>query len=463
MLSARLTSRYALLGFFGLCLTGAACGDDDAIANDRDAAQPDNAGAGSKDAGVSSDGGSSSGASTCVPRPAENPRQRCTTDRDNTDPSMPRCDEWVKVEPPGATCSDGSQYKFFVNYAESSDNVVFMFEPGGACWDYASCSGGARGAANPHGIADDHMAERQYLNLLRRTDDNPASSFNMVFVPYCTGDVHVGDHVATYESDEDGGVPLTFRHVGLSNTLSVIDSLKESFPDVPQLLVTGCSAGGLGALQAYAFVRDGFSGTQCGYLLDDSGPAFEGGGPSQKIQDVAREAWHLDTYLDRVAPILDVTKDALIANYGLLNTALAKHYPGDRFSFSAYRMDFNYSLYLYERFYPDATPTEIHEMFWTEMDSLLDSFKGHDNLAYYVPYFRHDNCSHCVSIPPLGHDTVTILTTPWLGSEIASENTDLKAFTVTLLDNSKPLVSYLEAPRSDADFTSEELQECLSP
>ena len=84
---------------------------------------------------------------------------------------------WIKVEIPGTVCGNGSQYKFFVNYSSSSNNLVVAFEPGGACWDYASCAGvgGIRGAANPHGIPDDHMSTYQYLNLLRRTDVNPAS------------------------------------------------------------------------------------------------------------------------------------------------------------------------------------------------------------------------------------------------------------------------------------------------
>ena len=50
-------------------------------------------------------------------------------------------DTWIKVEPPGVTCGDGSPYKMFVNYSNQSDNLVVVFEPGGACWDYDSCAG----------------------------------------------------------------------------------------------------------------------------------------------------------------------------------------------------------------------------------------------------------------------------------------------------------------------------------
>ena len=39
--------------------------------------------------------------------------------------------QWVKVEIPGTVCGNGSQYKFFVNYSETSDDIMMIFEPGG--------------------------------------------------------------------------------------------------------------------------------------------------------------------------------------------------------------------------------------------------------------------------------------------------------------------------------------------
>src|SRR5690349_13411634 len=74
-------------------------------------------------------------------------------------PDRPSYGEWVAVEPEGAVCGNGSQYKFFVNYSETSNDLVVAFEPGGACWDYESCTGqsGIRGAANIDGIPEHHM------------------------------------------------------------------------------------------------------------------------------------------------------------------------------------------------------------------------------------------------------------------------------------------------------------------
>src|ERR1043165_5744811 len=62
---------------------------------------------------------------------------------------------WVKVAPAGAVCGNGTQYKFFYYDNPNSNNMVVLFEGGGACWDYDTCSGraGALGASNPNGIA----------------------------------------------------------------------------------------------------------------------------------------------------------------------------------------------------------------------------------------------------------------------------------------------------------------------
>ena len=50
--------------------------------------------------------------------------------------------EWLKFEPEGAVCANGSQYKYFVNFSETSDNLVIFLEGGGACTTYESCAGG---------------------------------------------------------------------------------------------------------------------------------------------------------------------------------------------------------------------------------------------------------------------------------------------------------------------------------
>jgi len=108
----------------------------------------------------------------------------CTSDSGTKieNPARDMYGTWEKVEPPGAVCSDGSQYKFFVSYSNQSDNLVVMFEPGGACWDYPSCSGaqGVRGAANPNGIPDDHWQLAPFISPFVNPNymDSPTTTWN---------------------------------------------------------------------------------------------------------------------------------------------------------------------------------------------------------------------------------------------------------------------------------------------
>ena len=119
------------------------------------------------------------------------PASPCVPDESAPVPARPSPGIWQKVELPDTYCGNGSPYKFFVNYSISSNDLVIAFEPGGACWDYASCAGdgGLRGAANPNGIPDDHMTSLKWemLPLHRRAPTNPLDDWNLVLVPYCTG------------------------------------------------------------------------------------------------------------------------------------------------------------------------------------------------------------------------------------------------------------------------------------
>jgi hypothetical protein len=346
---------------------------------------------------------------------------------------------WIKIEPPGAVCSDGSQYKFFVNFSTSSDNLLIDYEPGGACWDYPSCSGqtGIMGAANPNGIPDDHMNFWGIASpLLRRSRSlNPAWDWNMIFMPYCTGDVHTGNNDITYTDETGTNPPLLFRHRGHDNTMKAIDWIDENFPVIPRMFVTGCSAGGVGSQVNYYFLRSGLPQVQHGYLLNDSGPVFPGGGYSDPLHAKIRVSWNVDPILDSLPDSFDVN------DFGAINTLLADQFPRDRLAVTFFRRDYNFSVYSYRRFYtPEPTKDEIHAMFWQDTQNLVAMYDTRDNLGYYIPYFREFNDSHCTSV--LGYG----------GTDIAESGVDLLAYIQNLLDDSAPLQSYLESPQPGEDL-----------
>ena len=314
---------------------------------------------------------------------------------------------WQKVELPGTTCGNGSQYKFFVHNT-GSPNVLFFLEGGGACWDYDTCSGraGVLGAANPNGISDDYMTQftAQYVSPivngadpglpLRSRTDLPTKDWNIVYLPYCTGDVHIGNNDATYTDPTGQEPPLTWHHSGHANTVAAANYAKSMFPSVQKLLVTGFSAGGTATAGAYYFIRHAID-PQRGYLLNDSGPIFLAPNltyRSRELHDYIRESWSLDSVFSQL-PATFNTND-----FGSINRMVALEFPGDQLAYTGYTRDYNYSRFSYERFHTPNDQESILGYWKGDQDKLVTELNKYNNFSYFIPHHRPINASHCSTI-----------------------------------------------------------------
>lgn len=339
-------------------------------------------------------------------------------------------EQWIKIEPPGAVCGNNSQYKVWANFSAKSDNLIVVLEPGGACWDYDSCTGksGIRGAANVNGLSDDHWERAQFISpfLNRFVETNVTRDWNYLYVPYCTGDVHTGNAVANY-TDETSGATVTFHHEGHSAMEKVTQWIDETFTHIPKLLVTGCSAGGVGALVNYHFMRNGIRAVKKGYVLDDSGPVFPSTGFSSRLHTKIRAAWNVDSIGAALPP------GFTFEDMGSINTAIADEFPDDRIATTYFRRDFNFSLYSYERFYDFPPKEEMLEMWDADTQLLVEQYDTRENLNYFIPYWRNINDSHCTTL------------FSFAGSDIEAQGATLEQWIADLLDD-KPLESYIEAP-----------------
>jgi hypothetical protein len=356
----------------------------------------------------------------------------CGTSSDDTailNPPRDSYGTWEKVELPGTVCGNDSQYKIWVNWSNDSDNLVVVLEPGGACWDYDSCTGknGIRGAANVDGLPDDHYQMAPIISpfLNRGFDTNPSKTWNLVYVPYCTGDVHTGNAVATY--DDGAGNMVTFHHEGHADMEAVVSWIDGNFTHVPKMLVTGCSAGGVGSLVNYHFLRNGVHAAEKGYLLDDSGPVFPSSGYSGPMHAKIRSAWNLDSLAS------ELPSDFTFDDMGTVNTALADEFPHDRIATTFFERDYDFSLYSYERFYNFPPKDEIMRMWAADTDSLVDLYNTRDNLYYFLPYWRNINDSHCTTV------------ISFAGSDIEDHNMTLAQWVNDFVDDKK-IESMREAP-----------------
>jgi hypothetical protein len=316
---------------------------------------------------------------------------------------------WEKVELPGTQCGNGSQYKFFVHRSGTgSNNLLFFFEGGGACWDYDTCSGraGVLGASNPNGLTDDYMTQftAKYVSPIvngadpglpfRSRKDIATKDWNIVYMPYCTGDVHVGKNTVTYTDTTGQQPPLTWHHSGYTNTTAAIGYARQQFPSVEKLLVTGFSAGGTATSAGYYFVRRGINPAR-GYFLNDSGPIYLApnvNDRSRPLHEKIRQSWNLDSVFSQLPASFDPN------NMGTINRMLAMEFPNDQLAYTAYSRDYNYSRFSYERFYTPNDKETVLSYWKQDQDKLVEELKLYNNYSYFIPYERAINASHCSTI-----------------------------------------------------------------
>lgn len=317
---------------------------------------------------------------------------------------------WVRVELPGTVCSDGSQYRFWYYDSPTSNNMVISYEGGGACWDYPSCSGqtGILGAANPNGIPVDYITQMKakYVSpiingadpgipLFRSKTNLVTNGWDMVYMPYCTGDVHVGNRVVTYTDPTGVNPPLTFRHNGYNNSVAALNFLHTRFPTIGKLLVTGFSAGGVATNTIFYQARRTLLPTVKAYLLNDSGPVFPAPNSSYNswlLHQTITTSWNMASLFSQLPAPFNPT------NYGTINQMVAQQFPSDLMAYTGYSSDYNFSRFSYERFYPGITQAGILAKWRQDQTNLINQIKNYSNWSYHVPWHRPINDSHCVSI-----------------------------------------------------------------
>jgi len=170
---------------------------------------------------------------------------------------------WQQVVPGGdCRCADGSEFSFWVRHGDPT-RVVLYFQGGGACFSPESCAF-TGGIYKPNtGRQDDPTGAGGVLDL---TDPrNPLADASFVFVPYCTGDVHIGNNTNVYSPE------LTVEHKGAVNAAAAVEHVAATFPDAEQVVVLGESAGGVGAPLYAGVVSDLLPAADIVVLADSSG------------------------------------------------------------------------------------------------------------------------------------------------------------------------------------------------
>jgi Pectinacetylesterase len=147
---------------------------------------------------------------------------------------------WEQVVPGGEChCADGSEFAFWERRADSTKVVLFL-DGGGTCSDATTCAFtglSAGGEANYDWsiYGEDPAQEGGIFDFARA--DNPFADYSFIYVPICTGDLHLGDATREYSPE------LTVEHNGFVNGTAALNYLAEHYPDAAQVVVVGKSDG----------------------------------------------------------------------------------------------------------------------------------------------------------------------------------------------------------------------------
>ena len=225
-------------------------------------------------------------------------------------PPAPASWQWHPIE--GAVCRDGSPTGIFVHKGTAPQLLIFL-EGGGACsnvpfcrfnpknaneilsGDGSSVIGSALGAVAGRQQPGGYSANTPAGIFEFSNSANPFKDWSMVYVPYCTGDVHFGTKAdATVPGTVGGDARDIPKHqfMGYRNMEKIIGRVQPTFASSTKVVVTGSSAGSFGAALNFSMIQDAFGNTPV-TIIGDSGVPFDDQFMFTCMQKRWRETWGL--------------------------------------------------------------------------------------------------------------------------------------------------------------------------
>lgn len=220
--------------------------------------------------------------------------------------------DWTYYEVEGAKCRNGSPAGYYLRKGKNAEgNLMIFFNGGGVCYDDFLCG------FNPQSV-DESMPGETIQNatlelfsnlqvlkvaqqpveegIFKRDAKNPVGDWNMVYIPYCTGDIFAG-------TKPDTEIPNSILQgkqqlVGYNNTMLMLPLIKQAFPSPKQVLVTGVSAGGMATLVHYDNMRETFKGADV-LAISDSGIPFRDQWMAVCLQKNWRAMWGMNNWLPK--------------------------------------------------------------------------------------------------------------------------------------------------------------------
>ena len=178
-------------------------------------------------------------------------------------PTLAAAQEWQAVEADGTRCANGSPWHFWVHRG-SPDRVLLYLQGGGGCWLKANCDLQDKPTFDPVVEERDNPTNGDGI-LKLDSPANPFRGWTVVFVPYCTADVHLGSRRVDY----GGGVALDHR--GAGNAAAAVRWIGKEITNPRELVVAGGSAGAIPVPVYSARLATRFPGARVTGIGDGAG------------------------------------------------------------------------------------------------------------------------------------------------------------------------------------------------
>jgi hypothetical protein len=216
-------------------------------------------------------------------------------------------------------CAHDTQYSFWARQG-ASDNLLIFFGGGGGCWNAETCQRGSELYTAEVTTANSPQAQGGIFDL--SNPENPFIDYDMVYIPVCTGDLHMGMYTRTYTGTD--GSSVTIQHIGFLNASTVLTWVYAGVPNPTSVLVTGCSAGSAGSLVHAPYIMAHYPNVPVNQLGDSLGFVF------QTYLDQETKQRTLENLADWIPSLATMTPDGL--TLAQIYIAEANHYPQHRFA-----------------------------------------------------------------------------------------------------------------------------------
>ncbi|MCP3983274.1 MAG: hypothetical protein GY723_02740, partial [bacterium] len=276
-------------------------------------------------------------------------------------------------------CQDSSSFTFFAKRG-SVNKLLVYYDGGGACWDSLTCAIPTctqNVNPDPSGFQGTGFADLDH-------PDNPFKDWNIVRVPYCGCDIHLGDNAVTYSSKH-------VEHRGYDNAKLAEKWAREHFLNPTDMFVTGSSAGSYGAMVHGAHLSEAYAATSINVMGDGGN-----GVATQEFMDVNFNNWGAMNNLPDVPGIIGVPSSEM--SIPLILNAAADHFPNT--NWSNYTTAFDGGGGGQTGFYNvmlNPTNPILGQFFWWEaacefnqlmrqqsIDTALATSAKNDNYRYYI-------------------------------------------------------------------------------